>query len=425
MGDGRPANGVAPPEMRGPMYDRVGSDAEISMARLSVSSTGSSPSSSGSSSFTLSYSGPPPAVVKKSAEYDSADVLDGTIPEYDYAFNTGPLTRGGPNRSSTVPLSATPPPVNLVSHPSRRKELSCHKRSSSIPGKTIELIKSISPVTIAGTNKQQQQQQFRGSIDSGLASSVSLEEDFQSIDESLNSILHDLNETQSKPETEDDGLNDLIAELNSFAGSSDQKPIKRSNTLPSGEKKPVFKRANSTSTCHPMHYLKMHNPKSELMNDGYVMMVSSGRAMLDKVPEEKMDKSSNSTQPTTKRLNYDQLELKEKSVTPPPTEYMNHPLPLDVANGIPVIYQREYQNVSHHDTTHRVKTTPDPSPVKGTTPDPSTVKGTTPDPSPEDEAIYMNYDQAPTTDKEMAELFSSAWNEIDNLQHILEKIGID
>ena len=368
IGDGRPANNVTitPSIEKSAMYDRVN-------VQLSVSSSaGSSPSSSGGSSFKLSFNGPAPTVVKKSAEYDSADVDDEEVDlHYDYAFNTGPFNK----RHSMLPISSTPPPINLVSHPSRKKDTQ-HRRSLSIPsGKTNITVDAV-------TDKQKQ---FHSSTDSGLASTISLEDDFQMIDESLSQIMSDLQDTTST-KTEDD-LTDLIAQLESFATSNDDDstPLKRSNTLPLGKKKAEFRRANSTSTCQPMHYMRLRNPKADLMNDGYIMMGSGGRAYLDKVPEEK-----NSVVPKT------------NCVTEPdtPDTYMNHPLPPDIAKATPIIYQRDYENITHNNNP------------------------TTNNNNEDDEAIYMNHDQAPATDKEMEQLFSSAWNEIDNLQLVLDQLGV-
>ncbi len=381
IGDGRQVNNnntvTTTSSDKSGVYDRT-------IPRLSVSSSaGSSPSSSGGSSFKLSFNGPAPTVVKKCAEYDSADIDDVNL-QYDYAFNTGPYNR----RHSTIPLSSTPPPINLVSHPSRRKEVTQHKRSLSIPGKTTNTIDGVADNKLI----------FHSSTDSGLASTISLEDDFQSIDESLSQIMSDLNDTTSNNNNKNgDGLSDLIAQLECFATSDKTditKPVIRSNTLPSGQTKPVFKRANSTSTCQPMHYLRVRNPKADLMNDGYVMMGSGGHAPLDKVPEEK------NTILTKKQTNGQDV-------------YMNHPLPHEVATATPILYQREYHNITHSNN--------DDGPIYENNDD---NDGPIYENNDDDEAIYMNHDQTPATDTEMKQLFSSAWSEIDNLQLILNQFNV-
>ena len=401
MGDGRPSSATTcTPALRQDkssfMYNRVGEDPPV--PHVTVSSTSSSPSSSGGSSFKLSYSGPAPPVVKKSAEYDTADE-DLTTLEYDYAFTIGPPGRST-GKCSTLPMSTTPPPINLVSHPSRRRDSTLHRRSVSIPNNrgTME-------TQVVGNSVGKQQ--LRASIDSGLASTVSLEDDFHSIDESLSLMMDELNQTcvdtrgaeGNKGHTEQ--LSDLINQLENFASSSNEDVggVKRSNTLPSGERKPAFLRANSTSTCQPTHYMKLRNPKADLLNEGYVLMKSRGRLALDRLPEE----ASAYTKPTpTRRDNYDQLEIQETE------QYVNHPVPADVAMGTPVMYEREYHNVTHSN---------EKGVVCNDTP-------TLEEDEPIDEAIYMNHDLPPTTKTEMDQLFTSAWSEIDNLQLVLDQLGV-
>lgn len=393
--------------------------------RLSIASTGSSSSSSGGSSFRLSFNTPAPSVVKSSAEYDLADDPDSTSDiydtadvdtlEYDYAFHTG--SNRGPNRSSTILSSTPPPPVNLVSHPSRRKET--HKRSSSIPNAKVVTTSTGMGMKLGETGSMgtrlEEQQHLKGSIDSGLASTFSLEDDFQSIDDSLSLIMSELStcddskdDTKSVTnDTDGNDLNDLINQLETFASTSsnEDNAVKRSNTLPSGITRPAFKRAHSTSTCQPMHYMKLRNPKADLMKDGYVMMGSGGWACLDKVPEERNSNSTPPTIPVNKRMNYDKLELNEdsKESNSLSADYTNVPLPPDVAKATPILYQREYENISF-----------------GGNP------GDNPGESCIDEPIYTNHDQqGPTTDKEMEQLFSSAWSEIDNLQQVLNQLGTD
>ena len=400
MGDGRPSSSsvttFTPTNKSSSMYNRVGEDPSVPY--VTVASTSSSPSSSGGSSFRLSYSGHAPPVVKRSAEYDTADE-DLTTLEYDYAFTIGPPGRST-GKCSTLPMSTTPPPINLVSHPSRRKDATLHRRSMSIPNNRVTM-----ETQVAGNSAGKQQ--LRASIDSGLASTVSLEDDFQSIDESLSFIMDELNQTcldsigteSNKGDTEQ--LSDLINQLETFASSSndDVGVVKRSNTLPSGEKKPAFSRANSTSTCQPTHYMKLRNPKADLLNEGYVLMRSRGRLALDQLPEE----TTPSTKATpTRRENYDQLELQDTE------QYVNHPVPADVAMGTPVMYEREYHNVTHNNG-------------KGVV---SIDTPTHEEDEPIDEAIYVNHDLPPTTKKEMDQLFTSAWSEIDNLQLVLDQLGI-
>ena len=421
IGDGRQAavTGGLPTESKS-MYDQVQEGKNVNTARWSISSTGSSPCSSGGSSFRLSYNCPAPPIVKKSAEYDSADVDEVT---YDYAVMTGPNDgrRSQHVKSSTLPLSSTPPPINLISHPSRKNEVS-HKRTLSNPGTQNRVGEDHGKQNDNTLEKKT----HGGSIDSGMASTVSLDDDFQSIDESLSMIMNDLNETCQESEAgqkkNGEVLDDLISELEDFASdksstSGSYTPsVKRSNTLPSGNKKPDFKRANSTSTCHPTHYMKMRNPKADLAEDGYVIMVSAGRNVLDKVPEENSTSSSTTSTTTTTssvkkgpiaRINYDKLELQSNpsssETCKPSTDYVNHPLPPEIARGTPVLYQREYGNITHGNQAEHLDLVDEGN--------------------FEEEAIYMNHDQPPTTKNEMAELFSSTWDEINNLQQVLDQIG--
>ena len=378
------------------MYDRVNNT-----KRLSISSTSSSPSSSGGSSFRLSYAAIPPVLAKESGEYESVD--------YDYAYtnnNSNSIVERNRSvpyehvKSSSLPLDSSPPPVNLMSHPSRKKQM--HKRSLSNPGTENQLTPA--PLT----------KQHGGSNDSGVASCSTMEEDFQAIDESINLMLNDLSETtlRSRNVTKEDkdGLHDVIAQLHDLAGDDDistQEPVKRSNTLPSGHNHKNIKRANSTSTCQPTHYLKTRSHNSTLSQDEYVIMKPTSR-ILDQVREDQIISDSKGKRvPKGKppRINYDSLEpqlspIKEPSISHTEgTEYMNHPLPTEIVNAKPIMYQREYENINHSNYI------------------PSSL------PDDIDENIYMNHDQPPTTKEEMVTLVSSTWDELDKLQSVLDEFA--
>lgn len=364
-----------------------------------AASNPSSPSSSGGSSFKLSYSSPVLTPIKKRAEYDTAEV--DSLPEYDYAYHAPVAKRNSTMPTdpyghimpfNALPISASPPPVNLGSHPSKK----AHRRTQSNPPPmqgpvALPIAESdLSSASLLGNR-------HGGSTDSGVAMTISsthtLERDFEEIDNALSDMLNDLSspglggDVCGQRDSSPDGLSDLIASLEDFA-NEDTCTFKRSNSLPSASVSRNHKRANSTSTCHPIHYLEHKKTKTKLTggHNEYVSMRSAG--------------------PALPRLNYDFLEtqlspIKEGSlanVTNSSKGYENFPPPEDIAKGTPTNYVVPYANIGSTDY--------------------------------DDDDIYENTEPVPFKEETLKEppnnfdsLISSTLNELDNLQNVLEQFG--
>ena len=356
-------------------YDLVSTNTTVVITNDTPPTTAnSSPSSSGGSSFKLSYSSAVLTPSKKRAEYDSADPnepdIDATtLPEYDYAYNAPIAKRsnsisidpyGHIKPSSTLPISSSPPPVNLYTHPSRKM---IHRRTlSNPPAASQQQVRKSQELTTGQLTKK-----YGGSTDSGVAtcsSTNTLEEDLQEIDKSLNDILSDLTisvddkskEPPQKDLTSPDALDHWIASLEYLAKETDLSPqsteqpnFQRSNTLPTGGNSPhSHRRTNSTSTCHPTYYLQHKKTRAELTgNNEYVTMKPVGTVQQQ--------------QRYSSRINYDFLDLqlspiKEKSTTNTSggMTYENYPPPSDVVKGTPVNFIVAYENVDHGSSSNTV-----------------------------------------------------------------------
>ena len=343
---------------------------------------------------------------KKKAEYDSAE-SDPTV--YDYAFNN-PFGPSADQKRNSLPLSASPPPVNLGTHPSRNK---VHKRSLSNPGVDPVVAKPHPPkieVSNGPINSR-----HGGSKDSGLAtldgSAVNLEQDFSEIDKSLNDILSDLTSSTSglAKEHEAGSLDDIIADLEELAKGDDLKtkppaPFIRRNTLPSCHDGQKPKRSNSTSTCHPIHYLehkKMKRAITGQSSDEYITMKAISPLAKHKGANGTVGKS------VSRCVSYDggaELSPIKEMTVGTSTDYENYPQPADVQRGEMVDYKTPYENIT------------------------SGGRDTKPLATPPDDDIYENNEPLPlappTSSKPFFDsLVSSALDELDSLQMALDQIG--
>ena len=121
------------------------------------------------------------------------------------------------------------------------------------------------------------------------------------------------------------------------------------------------KRANSTSTCQPTHYIKHRLQKTPQplpeQQEEYVFMQ----------PVHKAPEPVKSVPPSC-RQNYDQLTtIEERSLREegPVSDYENYPLPADVAKATPIVFQPTYENFASTmtpDTTPSVTKHDDPLP---------------------------------------------------------------
>lgn len=431
-------------------YERFGDiTSRVSTTPPSPSSTPSSLASMSStgSSFRLSMASPAPAVTKKSATYDN-DNLD-----FD------PIVRGDENTrknlcseayehvntSRPVVVGSHPPPVDLKTHPSRSKT---HRRSLSDnpappqPAKKQEL--STAPLSAA----------FGGSKDSGvsLTSCNTVEDGLQAIDKSLsdlNSMITDLSNTSQQENTGnvqqqqgvgsgEEDIDDLIAQLQQLA-SDKPSLIPRCNTLPGSAKSSLLKRANSTSTCQPTHYLAVNKPSPssslynrqvpnpDLSKDGYIEMRSALRSASFSVPDKSTSQPPTGAVGKTARFSYDFLELEPiketsiggTSVTSDSTlNYQNHPFPVELSNAQTTNYEHSYENIQA--TGHRSDDRGNHSNYKS---DHSNSRGSHGNdkveatPEPEEDAIYSNHEAS-----DMNDFFSSTFDEINDLQTMLENL---
>lgn len=359
-----------------------------------LSRSGSSSISSGSSSFGVQSSTPPSLPPKPK----SNGVYEDTY-EYAYATSTGPQTissHSGP--SSTHHLSSTPPPpINLSTHPSRRK----HQRCLSNPGDMAPQPTSLS------------KQQKSGSKDSGFNTNTSsfealnFDEDFQNINESMSNLISELSSESGSASKQDQqsvtsDLDEMITMLQdlgteetdgSTATSEVPPPLVRTLSLPGGSNRTKHKRANSTSTCQPTHYLKHRlqktpQPPMAEQPEEYVFMQ----------PIQKAPEPAKSALPPSCRQNYDQLSTIEERSLGPASDYENYPLPEDVAKATPVIFQPTYENFG------------------------SSMKPDTPSETRHDnpqQPDTAQTDTAPTASSKNCDLAASVWDELQNLENVL------
>ena len=390
---------------------------------LSRLSSGSSSISSGCSSFGVSSS-PPSIPTKKS----SSGIYEDTY-EYAYATSTGnpsaspmvnrSISQPQPGASSSHPLSSTPPPINLKTHPSRKR----HKRCLSNPG-DMQLLPSPRPGSLT--------QQKSTSQDSGFNMESTEMLNFDEITESMSNLVSELSSESSEPSTGNqehvtspNELDEMITMLqdlgmadgststpqSSSSTSSKVSPLVRTYSFPGGNVPTKQKRANSTSTCHPTHYFKMANPKAGLLQDGYVYMQPVHRSPSLTAKQEVSSKEAAKPSPVCRRQNYDQLApIEEQSShedSTPPSNYENYPLPPDVVNATPILFQPTYQNFNLSELTPEVQKQPHPM--------------------TEDEASSVNI--LATANFDSAKIISgskrndqlqSAWDELQNLETVLE-----
>lgn len=397
-------------------YDRFNPKAPPMVATVvttTSSSPNSSPSSSGGSSFKLSFSMPTEIPEKKKAEYDSAE-SDPAV--YDYAFN-GPCGPSFENKNdkkrNSLPLSSSPPPpVNLGTHPSRNK---VHKRSLSNPGVDPTSSKPHPPQPEIANGPINSK--HGGSKDSGLAtldgSTRNLEQDFSEIDKSLSDILSDLTVSSCHKSgepiaEEEESLDSIIASLEEMAKGEELKPklplqIKRSNTLPSSHEEYKPRRANSTSTCHPIHYLEHKKMKRAIVGDEYVEMKA-----ISPLAKHKANVGRGGGRGTSRSVSYEgtaELSPIKETTVVTATDYENYPQPEDVLRGTVTNYKTPYANIT------------------------ASGRGGAA-PQFNDDDIYENNEPAPppppgppSSSNKLDSLLSSTFQELDSLQDVLEQFG--
>lgn len=253
---------------------------------------------------------------------------------------------------------------------------------------------------------------------------------FDEITESMSNLISELSSESSEPSVEnqervasptdldemitmleDLGNNDDVSSLQSTVSSTSSRdsPLVRTYSLPGGSAHVKQKRANSTSTCHPTHYLKMTNPKAALLQDGYVFMQPvhrSSRSSPNQLQEGSTKEITKAT-PINRRQNYDQLtpieENSSHEESTSPSNYENHPLPPDVANATPLLFQPTYQNFN---LTQLVPETPQPDQV--TKDDPLSV-----------EELTANFVDSANHIKGTNKL-QTVWDELQNLENVIE-----
>lgn len=364
------------------------------MTMLSRQSSSSNRSSicSGSSSFSISSSSPS---TQPSSSTRSSGVYEDT---YDYAQTT----ESGPpiTKPRSLPLDS-PPPVNLTTHPSRR-----HKRCVSNPGDMKTTSGLLTP-NLLGRQKSP-------SKDSGFTED---NETFEHINESLSNLVNELEFMSESPAatpaatTPSDALADLdkeIIKLNIAATP----PLVRRHSLPGGAKMTKTKRANSTSTCQPTHYLKMkHNRNAPPQQDEYVFMQPAPKSNTVNAPPSKsietddtLTNISSRNDLPNRRQNYDQLTpIVEDSNS---DCYENFPLPKEVAEADPIIYQPTYQNFSLDEVAPRLNLNHKDKNI------PSNINK---------DSIDMYTSSSEVEKRE--EKFQSVWDEIDNLESVLAEFN--
>ena len=393
-GDGRPVSS-SPPLSSGRQQPPMEQQAQYCYDRTTMLSRHSAASSisSGSSSFGVQSTTPPSLPPKPK----SNGVYEDTY-EYAYATSTGPsnpqsisrsVSHSGP--SSTQHLSSTPPPpINLSTHPSRRK----HQRCLSNPADMV-------PQPSLGKQKS-------SSKDSGFNTesfeALNFDEDFQNINESMSNLISELSSEagsigKQDQQTFPSDLDDVISMLQDLgteevdATTSEVSPRVRTHSLPSGSTKTKHKRANSTSTCQPTHYIKHRLQKTPQplpeQQEEYVFMQ----------PVHKAPEPVKSVPPSC-RQNYDQLTtIEERSLREegPVSDYENYPLPADVAKATPIVFQPTYENFA---STMTPDTTP--SVTKHDDPLPDTLQT----------------DPAPPVSSKSCDM-TAFWDEIQNLENVL------
>ena len=383
-GDGRPVSSSP----QGRQQPQIEQQAQYCYDRTTMlSRSGSSSVSSGSSSFGAHSSTPPalPPKPKSNGIYEDTN-------EYAYATSTGTqFSHSGP--SSTQHLSSTPPPpVNLTTHPSRRK----HQRCLSNPADMVP-----QPTSLGKQLKS-------SSKDSGFNTNTSsfetlnFDEDFQNINDSMSNLISELSSESGSASKQDQqsvtsDLDDMITMLQDLGtdeadgSSSEAPPLVRTLSLPSGSNRTKHKRANSTSTCQPTHYIKhrmqkVPQPPMAEQPEEYVFMQP-----LHKAPE-----PAKSAPPPSCRQNYDQLSTIEERSIGPASDYENYPLPAEVAKATPILFQPTYENLSS-------ATTPDATATS------SETKHDKPDMAQTD----------PVANSKNCDLMTTVWDELQNLENVL------
>lgn len=398
-------------------------DRSTAFSRLSGNSSGSS-ISSGSSSFGVHA--PIPSIPPKPK---SNGIYEDTC-EYSYATTTGPSPPQPIQRSTSQPhsggtniLSSTPPPVNLSTHPSRKKQ---HKRCLSNPGDMV-------PPQSTSLSKQKSDSKDSG-FNMESSEALNFDEDFQFINESMSNLISELSSESgsigASEQLKANDLDDVITMLQGLGGEettdtsttatpaiSEDTPFVRAMSFPRSSMPTKPKRANSTSTCQPTHYFKHRRPNSGPQDaetpDDYVLMQP-----LHKAPQSALqdpDNTSDMGKPVPKsssisrRQNYDQLgTIEERSLQDDSSlsDYINYPLPDDAAKATPIIFQPTYQNF---DSTLGSSSPPQKA-VNITAEQPSRHSSSS--------SISKTVSGSPATDSKMQEV----WDEIQNLENVLANL---
>ena len=302
--------------------------------------------SSSSSSFGLSSS---------SSQPSSTSSSPGT---YDYVYTGFTGKKSAPqtiipsrsqsqfHTSHSYPLSSTPPSINFSTHPKINKSF---RQSSG------ELSDS-SPIESPGSS--------------------------QLLPPGMITLLEDLD------------MDDTVSPLKNRSRVAAH--LVRTQSLSTGSAPVKQKRANTTSTCQPTHYLKVTHPEKGLQ-DEYVFMRPGQRPARQQVASKQGSKA------TITQSNYDFLKPlpATKSTSEDHTStYENSPLPPDVATATPLLYQPSYENCN---PAQLILETPQQHPV------------TEDDPSSADGATNINSAKHIKSGE-----IQSAWDELENLGHILE-----
>lgn len=210
---------------------------------------------------------------------------------------------------SPLSSSISPPPVDLKSHPNRRRSSSSSMRRSS-------------PRDIAYENME---------FDSGLRDMSN------SVDSSLGGEMFDMDNGSYDERQHSSYMDD--AELATGSMEASDRDMQRHPTIPSSQPrriKATTHRSNSTATCKPsqraQEYIDMMHPRAGLLKDNYVFMQPVGPVQLDVgTPPRSLSPITETESKNTRR----HVSM----------QYENHMLPSEMAHQKFITYQIPYENV--------------------------------------------------------------------------------
>ena len=191
------------------------------------------------------------------------------------------------SRRPSFDCGPSPPPVDLKSHPNRRR----------LSGASIHRSSPRDIITYENTEIDSGVRDMSNSVDSGVESIFDMENGDRS------SYLDELP-----------------------TGSMEERDVQRHSTLPSSQP------PNFTATCkpsqHAQEYIEMH-PRAAQVKDNYVLMQSVGPVQLDGSPPRSLSPITATESRKAHRF--------------APTSYENHMLPSEGQKF--VMYQTSYENV--------------------------------------------------------------------------------